>query len=305
MSYRRSYATPPPAAHAGGDFVQHYCSWSEYCDAAIDGQTSMTEQERSSRVGSDWFHGGPWSQAATLSRSGWPESEALISKYSDALFGRLASLVIQPEIRYGFEGLDYDIGRLLDGEPEHWVSWCEPEEGQLKSGTRVARILCHVGGLADVTTEILQAKGAAVFALCRLLERAGIRTEVTIATCNAATGTHNPTLGAYTLHTATVKRPDQDFDLPIIGYALAHPTCYRRLMWSLWEQIPFEWRRHVGIVRGGGYGASTDIPEQYRESYDVYVSCSRGEWLDAKHAEAWVLEQLTALGVELRQDVAA
>jgi hypothetical protein len=235
-----------------------------------------------------------WKECVTLARSGWNDAAERIQKFSGILAQRIASQIVQPEARYGYEGIDYDIGRLMDGEPEHWVYWDEPEEGQTKAGHKIVRILYNRCCSGYVSGRTLEAVGAAVATLVQLLDIAGYRTEITVG--DATDGTRYS--GNHFTIRSVLKKSSEDLDMSHAGFALIHAASYRRIFWSVETQID---------PRDGGEGTPEDFPEEMRSEYDIYIEkalydgYNGARWDNPKQAEVWVLDQLKALGVELRE----
>jgi hypothetical protein len=278
-----------------GNVNLHFASWSDFIGQAeiqeprASYQTVYADTADVGQMGTATF-----AEAVTLASTGWSEAADRIQKYSATLSDRVASEIIRPEVRYGVEGLDFDIGRLMDGEPEHWVNWDEPEEGQTVSGNRIVRILYNRCASWGVRGEILEAMGSAVAALVYCLELAGYRCEITVGTALDSRSGYNHYI------TTVVKQSNQDLDMAFIGYAVAHAACYRRTFWSIWSQIS---------PSDGGHGCPIDFPAETSDDYDLYLEKAlydgydSDRWLDPAKAESWVLGQLTALGVELRHEV--
>lgn len=279
----------------------HFDSWSDFVTVADTGFTPMRESDRSSRRDRSAYWSGTetWGEALTMARTGWPEVADRIEKFSGSLFASIANYIVKPDIAMGYEGIDYDIGRLLDGEPEHWIYQTEAQETR-DNGRTVCKILynCIASGACD--RETLEAKGAVLAALVRLLDYSGIRAEIVLGTWNGSSS------HCYNLaHTVTVKRSSEDLDMPLVGYALAHVSAYRRLFFAHWEINRPEVLHNLDITAGGGYGYCGSFPIEEQLQYDIYIDRSmwgEPQWSDPQSATAWVLEQLKRAGVTLTQE---
>jgi len=290
----------------GVDFRAHYGSWAEFVDAAaVPRQPGVNDTALSRQVESGAFTGvRTFEDAVKLARDGWPEVSAEIERLASRITAGVLQHVERPEVFFGYEGVQYDVGRLLDGEPEHWQYW-SPVEETLRGSGRVCRILYNVAISGGIDGSIIRARGAAVGALCRALDYVGIRAEVTITD-----GTGGTAPNAQGFVNVTLKQADQDIDYPVFAYAIAHPSTLRRLVFSVQETFPATIRANYGFGNpyGSFYGYPADLPAAERAAYDIHVDSAMlgdAQWTKPESAIAWVLGKLAEQGVTIREEATA
>src|SRR5215467_8228580 len=108
-------------------------SWTDYLGAANRPQIQyVSDHSRkvyhpTNREPWNGFH--TWGEALEHATNGWTEGVAQIKKLAEPLVASLASAVRRPEIVYQDQpALDYDLGLVMMGEPEHWMAFSPSEE---------------------------------------------------------------------------------------------------------------------------------------------------------------------------------
>ena len=227
-----------------------------------------------------------WEEARSLALSGWPEGEELIKKYSQLLFDRVASMLEQPRYLYDVEGTDFDVNRVLSGEPEVWLQ--EYHENVPAPG-KVIRLVYNGGASGGVPTSVITARGAVAAALVTLLEHAGHSVELEV---------RDESVSGKTLRMGVlVKRAGQPLNLGEVAFALAHPSFLRRLVFSLMEHSPTDFWPSFS----SGYGRPDTTPKELQG--DIYLDrmmFGETQWLDEKTATDWIVAELKRQGVELK-----
>lgn len=280
--------------------VERYATWGEFLDRA-ETRPNPPEGGKSRSTESDrlyFTHTGTFGEALALARDGWPEGEQHIRRLSLAMFDRVSTLIERPVYRYDVEGSDFDVARVVDGEPEHWTR--QETITTEDPGRRVVRIVLNIAASAGVGANEIRAKGAAVAALAELLDHAGHGSQIDIAAPFEGSGTRSE------VH-ARIKDADQPLDLPRVAFALAHPSCLRRIVWAIREGHPPAIRRAQSVDAHGGYATPADVVNEYDKG-DLYIGRSyygEPQWANEAAARAWVIEQLKTQGVHLRETDAA
>lgn len=230
------------------------------------------------------------SVAERLADIGWLEGAKLGREYVDKLMLDIAGLIERPTINYDVEGHAVDIARMLEGEPECWLKF-ESERTQ-SSQAKFLRLVVNVGASGGVRSSRMIQRGAVIVALVEALEMAGTRCEITVVD---ATGDASCRFGQIHYSASIlVKRFDEPVDMPLIAYAVAHPTVLRRHIFRLYETMDYE-----GC--SAGYMRPTEVAPEHRG--DLYFDCmdfGNTAWQTEASAIAWVLEQLKKFGVALK-----
>lgn len=275
--------------------------WASWIERAENGQAPEDINRSSRAFGRDqWTGGVDWTGALALAKNGWPEKGSLIQAKALPLFDKLASAIIRPEPRYVTEGNVLDIGRWIEGEPEHWLMMAEGDNPTF--GHQIAKVVYNISASAGVSTDVMMAKGATIATVIRLLEYAGFRVELELV--SALISQRWEEQNAYrAVARVPVKMADQDLDMDRIAFALAHPASFRRIIFSLFETMDKEWTSRCHI--GSSYGYPENLRSNEYSPEALYIGSSmlgEPEWTDEDSAISWVFEQLERFEVPLKLD---
>lgn len=265
-------------------YVQRFDSWGSFVDFATNRIRKTTFE--SSRTGSpSWTGTADITEAVNLASNGWSEGSSKANKLSNALVDRIASMVEAPFIQYDVTGSDFDVAAYLTGEPEHWYTL----ESKLENRDgKVFKIVFNGSVSAGVDTNVITAKGAAVSALVQILEITGNKTEIELVYTAQGYGQPFETI-------IPLKAAGQPLDLDRVIFALAHPSNFRRLVFSCWEGcLEFE-------SYGTGYGSPS---RDATDKGDIYFkSAMYGEpaWTNPDSATAWIIEELKKQGITVTE----
>lgn len=267
-------------------------SWGAFIDGAENGKTDMREGSRSSfQCEKDWSGVENRQEAFKLAREGWAKGTADIKNLAMPLFNHVSKMIERLDVNHDIEGHAIDVARFVDGEPEAWLKF-ENVIQESENGHKLIRIVFNCSASAGVDTEVINRKGAAVAALVELLEYTGHRVELILV--HASEGYYRESAEQY----VRLKEFDQNLDLNVLAFALAHPSTLRVLTFSVMEQMPADARGKIGVP--GSYGRPTDIIDENQG--DVYIGKSYSadpQWESTELAEKWVIENLKKQGISL------
>jgi len=271
--------------------VVRFDSWGSYLDYCDTATATMTRRSSRDRESGSWDGNVAWSGALELARNGWLEGAKRIEATSHKLEAKLIRNIVREEWNYSTDGDAWDIGRVLADEPEHWI---KREEVEDSTGSRHVKITVDLAASGGVSSNMLEARGAAIVAAIELLEYAGYRCEVHVAFMVAARYKANPIY----ICTALLKAYDQPIDLPRLAFALAHAASLRRIGFSALECA----NRTITVELEGNYGYPSTPPESMTSDTDVFMS-SAGlhdtDWENPECAERWIIQQLETQGISL------
>lgn len=272
-------------------------SWGEFVDTAENGKTDYPTSRRVSLQPDEHFTGvkSP-AEAYKLAREGWTSGAATIKDMAAPVFNHISKMIERVEVNHDVEGHSIDVARFVDGEPEAWLKF-ENVIQESETGHKLVRIAYNISASAGISKEVITRKGAAAAALVELLEYAGHRVELIL--CEGGEGCYGV---IDTEMFIRMKEFDQNLDMPVLAFALAHPATLRCLMFSIMEQYPAEVRRSIDV--GAGYGRPKDIEKENQG--DIYIGKSRmdeQQWHSEEAAEAWVIDQLKKQGISLNMAV--
>lgn len=183
----------------------------------------------SRRTNSPGFHGtANFEEAVSIARTGWPQGAARAVAIGASVSAAVRDVINANASSYAWDvaGQFIDIGRYLTGEPECFGTIVEDAEAIKKP---VVKLVVNLSASACVSADTLVARGVAVVAAVDILEAAGRRVEVVAATAHHSYSTQLEIR-------IPVKSAGQPLDIDRLAFCLAHPSFYRRLIWSVSEQ---------------------------------------------------------------------
>lgn len=206
----------------------------------------------------DRFSGvSTFDEAMRLASTGWKDGAAKlreVERQVSGLIPRGDDIVGE----FAEAGDEVEVGRYLDGEPESMI-----EYRMGASRKPVVRFVVSVTANAQVTSETIFNRGAALAAAIDALESSGVRCEVWAS--HDAEG--------YTIRQRTtikVKGDDDALDIDRVAFALCHPAMLRRLCFRFNETGGHDNWYAMGA---GSYGHAID-PEHQPET--IVLECLNG-----------------------------
>lgn len=292
------YAKPTFKSNLEGKVTVYpieYPSWDSYLEWVL--KLKPVEGSRLSSIearGEYWYgpDAGSWEETVNLGRYGWYKKADKFKKMVGPLVEKISNLIPRDEYFFDMEGVDFDVAKVIIGEPEQWLQHTtvlSPGKGR-----KIFKIITTISGNCHLSAEQLEWRGTAAMALAECLEIAGFGTEIVRACVDRSQEENYCYLGL-----TTVKRADETLDLPRLAFAIAHPASFRRLDFRIIESIPGLCESSCGW---GGYGRAVDLPKEIIGGSDV-IAIGYDDNIDQidsqESAFNWVLAQLKAQGVDV------
>lgn len=239
---------------------------------------------------SDWDGNVSWENAKRLAVSGWDEGLNEIDKVVAEMSPLISDKVLRPTLEYQVVGCNLDVGRYLSGDPECF----QVKKQEVDAGAgRIITLVCSISCSADISSKTIIQKGAMVCALVDALECSGNRVEVV---CNSASSKYSNQHSRQGGNKAsgwievdiTLKKANQSLNLAELAFCLGHPAMFRRMVFSMRELVGWSDFSH-------NYGYSSIATNRG----DLYIGEIFSGTVHNSKAIAWVLEQLSILGVEI------
>ena len=204
--------------------------------------------------------------AMRLARFGWHDYDRFLSDITEMPLVQF-SPVDQISHRYDVAGGAVNIGRYLAGAPDHMRRMEITNQFSLPARCIKIMVWDNIDINEDVK-RIIQC-GYNVYNLINTLEMANIRTEVIISTVSDYYLEGNrKKYGTYEVY-LTVKRPQDALYPEKLLFVLAHPSFYRRLMFSEHERNPSYIRKKFNFNYTKYHGGDAHLY--------AYAGCSRFE----------------------------
>lgn len=252
------------------------------------------EEPRPSRQSKTWG-GGKWcntetfEDAVSLAVNGWPEGLAKVKPFADKLVGKLASKIQRETYTPATQGLFFDVGLVLSGEPECWLEQVETEQ-EGGAGSKVVTVSFAMSADGSMSAESLEQRGASILALVQLLEMAGRSVRVVAvlgSRYNGGKGTVDSTV--------VLKEASAPMNEDQLAFWLVSPDALRRLAFAVRELVS------QGKIIRHGMGAQT--ASQHVPEADIKVQ--RLDWSNYRHGinkagfEKQLVEWLSQVGITI------
>lgn len=266
-----------------------FSSWGEFLECAK--QPSKTSYNQSVLNAESFTDGVSFDGALTMAQTGWLDAADKAKTLTDNLVNKVVPLIELPQLVYDVEGIDFDLSRVLDGEPEAWYRFeTKTVQGE---GTDLIHIVINCAVSSRVDCDAIIRRGAMIVALIELLEYAGKKVTVSMLGVFGSNSDKDKYEG-YS-YQVTIKRAGMPLDVPFLMFAIAHPASFRRLGFRMAEQ-----HQDVMGAIGSWYGYPVNIPKE--KQGDIYFPCvhSARDVEAQDNPEQFILDTLKAHGVDVK-----
>jgi hypothetical protein len=232
-----------------------------------------------------------WVEATRLAIEGWKDGIKQVEAFSSLLDSELKGSLMIDEYYYDVTGQDFDLDRVILGEPECWLA---SEQVEVKApATHTVKLVVNGATNYGITPNQMIARGSTLIALVQLLERGRKRVEIELI--------FNVEANSKTFRISVpLKSASSDIDLGKVTFALAHPDCCRRFQFAVWDALEAD---NVG-KRGHGSPIDLQLLEQEKEGIGIYIGQGYREcnFEDFYSSKRWILDRLKEQGVELKEE---
>lgn len=264
-------------------------TWTEYVETAV---SEPALGFAASKYGDNHWAGGSFAGAVKMATGAgftqaMPESHAIATRVTDTVAAELFQSTFTST--WQVAGAEVDMGRFLSGEPECMI---ESEPIRISRQGRAVRVAVPIAYVNFVTADQVLKRGAAVMALVGILSRAQHPLEVWGVL--ALIGIDAKRL----CYRIKVKDANAPLDEGQLMYALAHPSAFRRLGFSVMEHETEANRRTFGVPGSYGHAPYCAYPEDFPEEGGTTIilpDLGRGIDWDEDYAVAWIEEQLAVI----------
>lgn len=253
----------------------------EFAETRTRGQFVCAEESKNTARG-EWAGTWKFETALKLARNGWIEGADKIKPLSESLAVSLARMIQRDTWMYDVEGAEFDVARMLSGEPEYWS---KPELTFYEETSKgsVVRILINGAVNCGIQTDTINQFGIATGALIQTLSVAGIEADVHLSLCVIGNGQVARIM-------VPLKRAGDTLDIHRLAFAVAHPSMLRRVGFAVYENHP----RFDDVLRSY-YGSPTSDP--FKNRYDLVLETERYHGATQNDAQKWIVDHAKALGV--------
>lgn len=270
-------------------------SLSEFVEFAL-GDSEVESSWRSSRradYGSgDGWYGTPNIQAAESMAFNWPDGAKRVNKLrAQVSLGNIRKAKEVVSIRKAPGRIN--MGRVMQGHPYAFQRVVDSDIDVTGVSRNVVDIVINACVSAGVKPKVIEARGAAMLALAEALEQRGKRVRITVGMANNG--------GCGMDYKIVVKQPGQPLNLNSVAFSVAHPSFFRRFIFSAMEREAADVRASVGIPGGYGYVGefkADDLPANciYMGGADFRVST---KWNDPGMVQEWIKDECRKQGIDI------
>lgn len=232
---------------------------------------------------SEWAGTPSFAHALALARDGWPQGLSEIAKYRAHFSAIIGNRIKRPQLAHAVVGFSPDVGAFLSNEPECMFA---REIIELDGPGKVLRVVLNGTVSGGISTRSIVKRGAMACALVDALECAGYSCEI-VAAFKLSVGDK-----ISDSHLVPVKDAGASLELDRVAFALAHPSMFRRLVFSACEQ-----NMEFSNAAGRSYGMPTPLHKNDRG--DIYFDDMLLGNVTDETVSQWFNAKLSALGVEL------
>lgn len=274
-----------------------FASLTEFVNFAMrepEGEQNRSTSARSSRTTSmsEWYGTKSFSEASDMAFN-WPDGADRVNRLrAKVSLGNVQRVkVVVPQRKAPGR---IDMGRVMQGHPYGFQRVIDGEEFKQGQSRNVVDILINACVSAGVDANVIEARGAAVLALAEALEQRGKRVRITVGMANNR--------GCGIDYRVVVKQPGQPLNLNSVAFAVAHPSFFRRFIFSAMETESASVCKSVGIgAYGYGYGMVgefRDVPKDtiYMGGADFRRST---QWNDTGYVQTWIKDTLREQGINI------
>lgn len=271
--------------------TREWSTLTDFVEYAI-GPTDMPMGDRTSRnpdFGGDngWF-ASPTFESAEGMAFNWPDGADRVNRLrAKVSLGNIRKQKTVVPMRKAPGRID--ITRALQGHPYAFQRVVDGDEDAKGTSRNVVDILINACVSGGVNSSIIEARGAAMLALAEALEQRGKKVRITVGMANNG--------GCGIDYKIVVKQPGQPLNLNSVAFAVAHPSFFRRFIFSAMERESAAVRRSCRIGNGYGYvGEFTgyDAKTIYMGGADFRRST---QWNDEGFIRQWIIEECAKQGI--------
>lgn len=270
--------------------VLEFDSWGEFvAEATRESDCTRRSSREPASYDSDFFGDAEWEDTVKLANEGWVEKISDVDLMMDHIRDELkVTLEKHMDPYWDVMGINFNVDRFLEGEPD-CVMNVRPIEVS-KQG-RVISLLVSCSASAFVKQEKLMQRGLAICGLIEALRYMQHGVELWVE--------QTVTSGKDMLSTLVrVKEATEPMDMGRVIFAVAHPTMLRRMVFSIEENQPYEWRSRIGIGdAGSGYGMPHKLACADLVNASIELEPLQHPYFECDEPEAWIRENLTKWGI--------
>ena len=276
-----------------------FSSLTDFFNVSENGKSTLSDDNRASRKNGDtsFFHSKSWADAVSMQKNGWPEGIRKSKKLQNKLVDMVKGKLVMQEARYQVEcDGDIDVSKYLSGVPECNVVVDEHETSLAYNNGQIITLYLELCCNAGISSENYILRGPALLTFVKMLEYTGRSVKIVLTLCSESFKGNK----RLEIH-INAKQHGQFVNDDVLAYALMSPAFFRRHGFSIKEQMEPEELKSFDINLHGGYGRAGNKSIFIEDRPDVVsTSIKNIDISTIEGAERWLIEQLKANGIEIK-----
>ena len=228
-----------------------------------------------------------WEQQLHYAKNGWSDVIADIDKWRNLVVADITSQLPRPEVAYDKQGAFWDIGRILEGDPDCWVDEVPSQDIYREGKGNIIRIVINTASSAAVRTAFHTRRCGVILAVSQLLETAGFHTQIEITT---AIGVYHGKVEFRTI----AKKPSEALNTATLAY-WASQYMEHNIDFAICETIP-----ECASGSWTHYGYPTGTYDQGDICFDRGTN-KETNWKSDAQAREYIVWQLAKNGIILEK----
>lgn len=212
-----------------------------------------------------------YKEAENLILEGWSESDKILEQEFEAidiLFKTLKS----SDIYYRTEGVDFDLGRILTGDPEYWM---RPEELYLSTKGKTCKLLINASISWSTPKKLIYRNGIRCLMFVDFLERLGVITSLWVG---EGVSTWHSTRENIKHLSIRIKLKDfgELYSYKDVAFCFGHPALLRVFLFSLEDIFGlYNKEYHECFGNPGSHGVVSNFyQERETDNFDFVFNIS-------------------------------
>lgn len=260
-------------------------SWDDFlAEASQDGSGGLSRRPKIS----DYHECQTWDDCLKLANGGWEEQIGKVASMLEEVRDDI-KLTLQKTIEpvWDVHGTVCSINRLIQGDPKFMR---RPRRVEASKQGRVITLLVGCSASGGTHKDKLIERGLAI---CGLVEAIRYMRHGVEIWCEQTVST-----GRYKLTVLVkVKASNEPMNMGTVIFAVAHPDMLRRMVFSVEERQPREWRSRIGLGdMGSGYGMPEKLHCKDRVNAAIELEPIRYEH-GTEDPKQWIRDNLAKWGL--------
>ena len=271
-----------------------YDSWHEFVSDASSYTFDGAASELDDIVQTEWSGGLSKTDAIFMAKKGWRDGALAAESVINSLIVNTDGIERRKILGFSYVGPGVsDFHRLSIGHPESWTVWNESSHLSNSAGKFIS-VYINMGVSHQMNSEEYRRKGVVTAAMTDILEMTGHRVEIIGYSASQKGFKHRVVM------LIPLKDFNDSLNLSRLTFAIGHISCLRRLVFSVMEKLPDDWKEALDIVPiRGTYGSTVNLDELDEDETILHIPTYLGAFSSEIRQYEWMMNRLNKYGVNV------